>query len=917
MKNTAYILLSIVLYFIALPVNAQTPIATADFTSGNPVEQNMALFISNNPDAITFKSTQHGVNCIGIPAPNYAYFSVDTNAIHSTVMDMLVQVTYLDTGNDNLVFQYNSISNPYKLSYIQKNGSNTWTTTSVYINDASFHNMENNGTSLRFGSNTNTANFISQVSITLMSFDPSSEPVISGTGGSSYSEFSGKTFAGYQGWFATGNLTGGWSHWSSTVPAVNNITFDVYPNVSEYADSSLSPSNLGNFGSGTQSKLYNSQTQDAITKHFGYMQQYGIDGVALQRFPVSTGMQLTTTPAIKEPVKIMKAAEQYNRAFYLMYDIAGADSNTLVNDIEFDWVYNVERSYSLITSPAYATLNGKPVVCLCGFGIDGRPGNPAQAQELLTFFHNRGCYVIVSTMWTWRSLAPYQQFFLNADMISPWTVGTYVDSVSYTSYYNNVLIPDYTYCQQNNIKYFPVIFPGFSWSLWNGQQPNLIPRKAGTFFWQQATGLKNLGFNNMYIAMFDEYDEGTAIIKEATDYFEIPNNQFFITTSVDGTWLSSDFYLRTAGAAIKMMKGQTPETALPPVQYSEGPLFYRNSFESMYVTTKDAAYDGVYPVDPCFHNPARIINSGINSPSVAIVNQPSFAHSGMYSAQITGMPASAVSSKYYYKIADAKIGVNNNMQLSFWKYSANALGQYTSVDLVFKSGLYLHNLTLYKDNNGNAMSPSIARGNVGAWQQYTCQIGKGELLGDTITGIIIAYDHAATSDNVNAYFDDIMIQDAVDSGAVILCPGMGTVLIATTPQNGNTYQWQVNSGSGYINISNGTLYSGVNTDTLSINNAPSSMYGYSYRCAITNNSIVSYNPAYTLQFAETWTGGAGTSLWETAANWSCNTIPDENTDVIINSGTVTLNSAAAVRTMSTYTGVGFTINGGHTLTVKH
>ena len=50
--------------------------------------------------------------------------------------------------------------------------------------------------------------------------------------------------------------------------------------------------------------------------------------------------------------------------------------------------------------------------------------------------------------------------------------------------------------------------------------------------------------------MFDEYDEGTALLSAATDYTMLPADAYFLTTSADGRWLSSDFYLRLAGMAI-------------------------------------------------------------------------------------------------------------------------------------------------------------------------------------------------------------------------------------------------------------------------------------------------------------------------------------------------------------------------------
>jgi len=45
----------------------------------------------------------------------------------------------------------------------------------------------------------------------------------------------------------------------------------------------------------------------------------------------------------------------------------------------------------------------------------------------------------------------------------------------------------------------------------------------------------------------------------------IPNNQYFLTLDADGTHLSSDFYLRLAGAANQMLKGQIPLSLTVPI----------------------------------------------------------------------------------------------------------------------------------------------------------------------------------------------------------------------------------------------------------------------------------------------------------------------------------------------------------------
>ena len=124
----------------------------------------------------------------------------------------------------------------------------------------------------------------------------------------------------------------------------------------------------------------------------------------------------------------------------------------------------------------------------------------------------------------------------------------------------------------------------------------------------------------MYFSMFDEYDEGTALLSAATDYTMLPTDAYFLTTSADGRWLSPDFYLRLAGDATRMLKGEKDTTFTTP--YSLGPVFYRNSFESRttpynYVN-HIAQNTGTFPIDPCFYQPRTITGSNITGMKPAV-----------------------------------------------------------------------------------------------------------------------------------------------------------------------------------------------------------------------------------------------------------------------------------------------------------
>ena len=50
-----------------------------------------------------------------------------------------------------------------------------------------------------------------------------------------------------------------------------------------------------------------------------------------------------------------------------------------------------------------------------------------------------------------------------------------------------------------------------------------------------------------------------------------------------------------------------------------------------------------------------------------------------------------------------------------------------------------------------------------------------------------------------------------------------------------TYQWMVNPGTGFTNLSDGGCYSGVNQPTLNIGSATSALSNYQYMCVVTSN----------------------------------------------------------------------------------
>ena len=110
------------------------------------------------------------------------------------------------------------------------------------------------------------------------------------------------------------------------------------------------------------------------------------------------------------------------------------------------------------------------------------------------------------------------------------------------------------------------------------------------------------------------------------------------------------------------------------------------------------------------------------------------------------------------------------------------------------------------------------------------------------------------------------------------CP-TGPISI-TCNKRGTTYQWQADTGTGFVNLSNNSFYSGTANMNLVLSNPPTSWYGFRYRCLVNDNQL---SDTTTLTFTAYWNGSVNEN-WENPANWNCGSLPDANTDVIINPG---------------------------------
>lgn len=384
--------------------------------------------------------------------------------------------------------------------------------------------------------------------------------------GKEYNSYKNLVMAGYQGWFnAPDDGAGrGWYHYRGKNGfQPGSCKVDMWPDVSEYEKTYKTDFTLAD---GSPAYVFSSHDESTVNTHFRWMKEYGIDGVFMQRFVGEIKNKSGKNHFNTVLNSAMKAANQYGRAICVMYDLSGmrpGDESVLLSDI--DELAELHSFKDRKANPSYLYHNGKPLVSVWGVGFnDNRRYGLKEAEAIVSGLKSRGFSVMLGVPTNWRTLdgdtepdPKLHELIRRCDIVMPWFVGRYNEK-TYNKY-NTRIKKDIEWAKQKGMDYAPLAFPGFSWKNMYGEGTTEINRNKGSFLWKQLSGAIQAGAQMIYVAMFDEIDEGTAIFKCAK---KVPVGES-VFVPIDES-LDTDYYLWLTGQAGKMLRKEIPLSIKQP-----------------------------------------------------------------------------------------------------------------------------------------------------------------------------------------------------------------------------------------------------------------------------------------------------------------------------------------------------------------
>ena len=627
----------------------------------------------------------------------------------------------------------------------------------------------------------------------------------------------GKIMCGYQGWFncPSDGTSRGWVHWSTSTSSFtpSNCKVDMWPDMTEMTTPEKFLASA--FNDGQNRYVFSSHNLTTVRRHFQWMQDHGIDGVFLQRFATDLTPGSSGFNHRNDVLSYVKdGANLYGRKYAIMYDLSGLAAGGTQKVID-DWKWLVDNgkvSKNPSYDPAYIFYKSKPVVAVYGVGYSGRAYTHLEVKNLINFLKNDATYggntILLGCYQSWRTVSDtyVQQTLQLGDIILPWLVGAYSNTSGVNNWATTKGVPDKNWCVANGKDYMPVMFPGFSWHNMYPTYPlNQIPRNGGQFFWDQVKAdISTVGASMLYIAMFDEVDEGTAIFKITNDAPKPGGVTMFVTPDFDGYPLPSDEYLWLAGQASCGLRNEIPVNQTRPTRTGSTDKNWTNGNGNRLWGTA-ANWDAGVPTSA---DKAAVRDSSVSGPIIA---------SG------TNAVANQVVIGDWSSTNDTINMTGGTLTVGDWVtlgYSATNSGTFT-----ISAGTVNIGSTLYAGNSGT---------------------GTINMTGGTIT-VTGAFGIAQLTGSTGDVFLD---GGTISCGSLNMTSGgaldieAGTLIV-----NGDV----TSTINGYISSGWITGYGGAGTVNVSYNTPNAG------KTTVTATSATGVD--------RNWTNGNGNRAWGTAANW--------------------------------------------------
>ena len=514
-----------------------------------------------------------------------------------------LRIEYLDTGHGHLSVKYDSdsgeeTSDRFRTSEIHTRSSrvDTGGFVSSYhlLENPRFANRQNGGNDFRIELARNNGIPFRIASVTLDSAPfpdkdftyslsrPWLQPYTGPTRDfSDPKTLSGKVMTGYQGWFAVPNDLGdqGWIHWSrssGTAPSPTEITIDMWPWIDEYEPENVYPAGEMTLArDGRPAYVFSSRDPETVQRHFRWMREHDIDGAYLQRFVTrNTSGYYGASEFVLDNVR--KAANREGRVWAIEYDIS-----SLTNDpdpyqvITRDWQYLV-NDIGILEDPRYLHENGKPVLFIWGFSVEGREEfSVGDANAIIGFFETQDLYLIAGVGSDWEGLTGWHNHYKRYDQLLAWMEPSLDDLRSQKARLDGW-----------GMKILPHAWPGFSWHNLQKLSPDqqYTARNGGDFYWDRLHNAIACGADQIFLGMFDEYDEATAIMP-MSDNHPAPHSAWGKFIGNEG---QDPFrYLRLSAAARETLNGFRPLSPETPASDNVPPGAFSGGDATVYLGTTD------------------------------------------------------------------------------------------------------------------------------------------------------------------------------------------------------------------------------------------------------------------------------------------------------------------------------------------